>query len=491
MSCLLIEIETTMKGKIVFVRRGEKGLGRKGGGGDEETLTGDKEHLYNIRSPFATTTTKVAAATTTTETTTTRQGRNRRSNFYYDDIILMGQFNYNTIHLEYVVHWYKRWNEVFKHVHIRGPFTLVQIQKLNTKYNITTVYQSDDDAGFYSPVVNLVETMKQSQNNPSSNIKGVLSIHDDLLLNLTDIDSILSSNNNDGRNTNRDATTSTTGKKHKGNTIFTQIYESNIEEPVAVFHTKNKQYRTKEDPKWVSPYHISSTNSGNLPEWPHWGLCMKPLAIATSNDPNGTKFTVSPTKYKKTKNWTTPSRGNITHVANNSTEDDEQWVPMFDNAYTDVIYIPMSLAQPTIDIGTWLYTNKVFLECAIPMLVEYVAHRYQEEQEQPQQQQQQQQYKTGTNTNITTTNKKTNIHTLSSCIGEYDIDRKDYVRWTNQCFGGDLVPVDSDTKSKMLRPSTGPYDVFHPIKLSAYSILSAQFDFQEIFFLLIFPSGIL
>ena len=109
---------------------------------------------------------------------------------YYNNIVLMGQFNYNNIHLEYVAHWYKRWSGLFEHVQVRGPFTEEQIQTLHEKYNVSSVYNAPDDKGFYSPVLNLVETLKQYLHD--SNIKGIISIHDDLQLNFTYVHKIIS-----------------------------------------------------------------------------------------------------------------------------------------------------------------------------------------------------------------------------------------------------------------------------------------------------------
>ena len=162
---------------------------------------------------------------------------------------------------------------------------------------------------------------------------------------------------------------------------------------------------------------------------------MKPLAVATANDERADQFTVSSKTYSKTIDWIKEE------------DDNEQWIPLFDHSPADVTFVPMSLANPLIDIGSWLFSNEGFLECAFPILMEYLEREH----------------------NAT-------IHSISSCTAGYRVDRHNYVEWTtNQCFGGDMRE-----ESKSVRPGTGPYDAYHPIKISTFGTFVWDLYFDHI-----------
>jgi hypothetical protein len=91
---------------------------------------------------------------------------------------------------EMAAFWVQKWREFFAHVVVRGPFSPDQAQKLRAVYGIQTHGMETDwaytvnDRGLYSPVASLVRSLEEYQSDPT--VEGVLYLHDDLLLNLTD-----------------------------------------------------------------------------------------------------------------------------------------------------------------------------------------------------------------------------------------------------------------------------------------------------------------
>ena len=98
------------------------------------------------------------------------------------NVVLMGQFNY-AINLDAVKFWYQNWKTVFEHVQVRGPFNDTECEALRASG--VEVYHGDKDRGHVSPMANLALTLRQHLND--SSIEGVLYLHDDALLNLTEM----------------------------------------------------------------------------------------------------------------------------------------------------------------------------------------------------------------------------------------------------------------------------------------------------------------
>ena len=145
-------------------------------------------------------------------------------------------------------------------------------------------------------------------------------------------------------------------------------------------------------------------------------------------------------------------------------------------------------------MGTWLSKHFVFLECSFVSLLEYLTSTRYRYNDNP---------NTITNTNdivesriipsgdgssssssssvntTTNNNNSINIYTLNSCVEDYTMDRTTYVTWTKkQCVGGDAIqPKQQESK---LRRNRGPYDIYHPIKLSSYGTFVWDLYFNKI-----------
>ena len=100
----------------------------------------------------------------------------------HDRIVLMGQFNYAN-QVSSVMFWAQKWRAHFKTVVVYGPFSSKQLKKLNT--HGISAYQSRNDSGFYSPMENLKNTLQQFKS--VSAVDAVLYIHDDALMNVTNV----------------------------------------------------------------------------------------------------------------------------------------------------------------------------------------------------------------------------------------------------------------------------------------------------------------
>jgi hypothetical protein len=120
------------------------------------------------------------------------------------DVVLMGQFNFPTIAAvdsnnqnerndedkvkTDLLFWYQKWRQRFDTVVLRGPFPEHLAQDFRAKHEIDvrpTRQRLLDDRGFVSPMDNLLSTLKQYKDDRK--INGVLYIHDDMLVNTTNI----------------------------------------------------------------------------------------------------------------------------------------------------------------------------------------------------------------------------------------------------------------------------------------------------------------
>jgi len=120
------------------------------------------------------------------------------------DVVLMGQFNFPSIadaeshnqqernDLERVktelLFWYQKWRQRFDTVVLRGPFPKYLVEDFRKNHEIDikrTKKKLLIDEGFVSPMDNLLSTLKQYERHPK--INGVLYVHDDMLVNVTNI----------------------------------------------------------------------------------------------------------------------------------------------------------------------------------------------------------------------------------------------------------------------------------------------------------------
>lgn len=103
----------------------------------------------------------------------------------YRNVAVMGQFNYadSPSILENVIFWVQKMKEHFTTVLVAGPFTDEQVTSLSS-HSIEAM-QGKDDKGLVSPLENHANALLHYGNNQK--IDGVLYMHDDAMLNITEI----------------------------------------------------------------------------------------------------------------------------------------------------------------------------------------------------------------------------------------------------------------------------------------------------------------
>ncbi|CAB9505602.1 Probable glycosyltransferase [Seminavis robusta] len=95
-----------------------------------------------------------------------------------------------------VAFWVQKWREFSANVEVRGPFSPQQLQVLRGEYEIDAhgmdgiISQHHwnytlHDKGLYSPIANLVQSLEMHQHRPE--IEGVMYVHDDMLLSIYDL----------------------------------------------------------------------------------------------------------------------------------------------------------------------------------------------------------------------------------------------------------------------------------------------------------------
>ena len=108
--------------------------------------------------------------------------KNRR----FHNVAVMGQFNYvpdSGSSLDNVIFWYQKTSERFRNVIVAGPYSNDQVIELK-KHSIEAI-QGRDDAGYVSPYLNQMNALLRFKDDDKVN--GVLYVHDDGILNMTEI----------------------------------------------------------------------------------------------------------------------------------------------------------------------------------------------------------------------------------------------------------------------------------------------------------------
>ena len=103
----------------------------------------------------------------------------------YRNVAVMGQFNYadNDSIIEQVIFWTQKNLERFQHVLVAGPFNDDQMSVLNA--HSIDVIQGRDDKGFVSPYESHIKALLRYQDD--DRVEGVIHVHDDAIMNLTDL----------------------------------------------------------------------------------------------------------------------------------------------------------------------------------------------------------------------------------------------------------------------------------------------------------------
>lgn len=100
------------------------------------------------------------------------------------NVAVLGQFNYaNSKSIDDVIFWSQKTRERFQHVIAAGPWSDNQLDAFRD--NSITVKRGDSDAGYKSPMRNLKNVLLAY--NKSTQIEGILYVHDDAILNETEL----------------------------------------------------------------------------------------------------------------------------------------------------------------------------------------------------------------------------------------------------------------------------------------------------------------
>jgi hypothetical protein len=241
----------------------------------------------------------------------------------HNNVVMMGQFNYPK-DPDDVVFWYQKWREVFQYVIVRGAFEEDQLLELRSRG--VDAYKGSADRGFYSPIKNLVLTLQQYQN--VSDIDGVCYLHDDAFFDFNAMP----------RLSKEDIVVS-------------------IADDIPVLQLSYKDVRTFEDKARLSQFSFSILPDGTFSK-------------ADGSVFQGAHLLV-PTLFK----WRWPSLIDALSVYSRDPrsnkykeEDGSLLVPPFGQA--DFLYVPFKHADQFIEIAEPMLEDSVFLEFAVPMIVQ-------------------------------------------------------------------------------------------------------------------------
>ena len=274
------------------------------------------------------------------------------------DVVLMGQFNFPNIagvekHNQQerndaqrietdLLFWYQKWRQRFDKVVLRGPFPKYVVDDFQTKHQIDVQHTKKKlrlDEGFVSPMDNLLSTLKQYEHDPK--INGVLYVHDDMLVNTTNIFF------GDGRREDLDRTRTVYATHDKPSSTSFRIH------PASVSTTSvGNDTRATTELYYSMPDGFRSDNFTEFYEhleyWEFNWLCMdrytavakdprSTLILEHDENDGGEPFLLVPTKYQ-----------------------------------SDFLYVPTSLTKKYEAIAQLLIDHEVFLECGFPKITDFL-----------------------------------------------------------------------------------------------------------------------
>jgi hypothetical protein len=255
------------------------------------------------------------------------------------NVVLLGQFNYHTDH-RVVLHWVRRWHEIFDTVVVSGPFTEAVVHVL--RESSIRVYESENDRGWYSPIRNIARVIEDYQH--TEGIDGVLYMHDDAMLNMTQLIAGESRFNVSELRANFQSSE------------WFNVMETNHTELV-------NQRKWKLQQSW--------------PEWFYAAQVYKPPPRVDFRIPSDTR-TLNRGQFLRTCNWKWASlcadgaaRAFMDPRSQEFREDDGS-LAFPSPGQSDFAFIPFSAGNVFVPAAEWLVDNKVFLECALPMLARLV-----------------------------------------------------------------------------------------------------------------------
>jgi hypothetical protein len=228
--------------------------------------------------------------------------------FQYDDVVLVGQFNYDTP-AELVIHWVKRWGEIFKHVDVRGPFSSTVLDELQLAG--VKAFETKSDKGFYSPMKTTADSLRLYAKNKE--IRGVIMAHDDLLFNVSHLAEL----------------------GFPSESIITTVTRDVLAAPYFTLYG-NSSFRRNDNSTVLRP---TSQHSTVLDDWWWWGRVLRLARSAFHR--------IGLEKYA----------------------DDTGGLEFYHPGLSDFLYVPTSLTDEFAAHADWMTENKIFLEVGTPTIL--------------------------------------------------------------------------------------------------------------------------
>ncbi len=239
----------------------------------------------------------------------------------FDDVVLVGQFNYNS-GAEIVIHWVKRWRELFKHIDVRGPFGNATMDALH-RSGINAYLTAGERGGLYSPMKTMAESLRMYDNDDA--IRGVVVVHDDLLFNV----SLL------------------VEQGFPSDDAFIGCVPPDRLAKPYLFLYGNKTLRLEN-----SQVHVPvSDYKRHLYSWSWWDEVIPRATIATLNDSDREKYM----------------------------DPDDGGMPFYHHAQSDFIYFPTSnraMTKEYADHADFMFRNRIMLEVATTTIVARLTRRF-------------------------------------------------------------------------------------------------------------------
>jgi hypothetical protein len=225
------------------------------------------------------------------------------------NVVLVGQFNFET-KARTILHWVKRWRQVFPQVDVRGPFDMAVVKTL--KAAGVNVYHSVADRGWYSPMQNLADSLRLYADDP--NFCGVAIVHDDLLINVQHL---------------------VARGFPSDNTIFTEFPTERIQQPLFTIYL-NATFKLQHDEQLFAVDSYSTT----LYKWRWWDRIIPNVTRAVAVAPGRQRY----------------MRG-------------DGGMDFYRHGQVDFLYIPTSMAEQFASYADWMVENEIFLEVSTPTIL--------------------------------------------------------------------------------------------------------------------------
>jgi len=262
------------------------------------------------------------------------------------DVVLMGQFNHPSLiavdeGMQYeqtkadLLFWHQKWRQRFQNVVLRGPFPTDLIDDLSNNHHVD-IYSTNPrlfhDKGYVSPIDNLVSTLTEYEHD--SDINGVLYVHDDMLLNVTNIFDGIHRKNTILRTI---YTIVPNPSQVRGAPLF-RIHPSGKGREAALVYTTPDGYRTLDKTELLR----------HLDFWMASEMCMNQLSEVVK-DPRSKAYLEKDEEIEGGKPYMSVQE-----------------------VQSDMAYIPTSMAKEFREVAQLFVDHNVYLECAIPQIIDII-----------------------------------------------------------------------------------------------------------------------